>query len=67
MDPVTLLVVSAGAAVAALVAAAGGKSDKPSETQRTRNEVRRIGDATVDTMRQTSKDFREHIDRQTRR
>lgn len=66
MDPVTLLVVGAGAAVAALVAAAG-KSNKPSETDRTRDEVRRIGDATVDTMRRTSNDFREHIDRETRR
>ena len=66
MDPVTLLVVGAGAAVAALVAAAG-KSDKSSETERTRDEVRRIGDATIDTMRRTSSDFREHIDRETRR
>lgn len=64
MDPLTLLVLAAGAAGTAWLVSAS-KSDDP--TERTRDEVRRIGDATIDAMRQTSSDFREHIDRETRR
>jgi hypothetical protein len=65
MDPVTLLVV--GGAATGLLALVSRKRDKVSQTQRSRDEVRRIGDATIDTMRQTSRDFREQIDRETRR
>jgi hypothetical protein len=39
-------------------------ADSPSSSSR--DEVRRIGDATIDTMRRTSSDFREHVDRETR-
>lgn len=63
MDPITLLVLG-GAALLAL--AMNNSEEEPSQTERTRDELQRIGDATIDTMRQTSSNFREHIDRETR-
>lgn len=63
MDPITLLVLG-GAALLAL--ALNNSEEEPSQTERTRDEIQRIGDATIDTMRQTSSNFREHIDRETR-
>jgi hypothetical protein len=66
MDPLTLLFVGAGTATVGFLVALLKEMGK-SETERTRDEVRRIGDTTINEMRRTSNEFRKHIDRETRR
>ncbi len=67
MDPATLLIVGGAVAGVAALLDALSTQNKASQSEHTRDEIRRIGDATINTMRRTSSDFREHIDRQTRR
>lgn len=55
-----------GAVTAGLVWLGSLIQPPQSDSDQTSNEVRRIGDATIDAMRQTSKEFRDHIDRETR-
>jgi hypothetical protein len=66
MDPVTLLVVGGAVAGVAALLDAVSKQDRRSPSERSRDEIQRIGDETIKVACQTSKDFREHIDRETR-
>lgn len=67
MDPVIspLITLAVGYLGGRVLKVLINQDEPPSRS--TRDEVRRIGDATIETMRQTSTDFREHIDRETRR
>ncbi len=67
MDPFSLIVIGGAVAGVAVLLDAMNNQNTPSPRERTRDEIRRIGDETIVTLRQTSKDFRDHIDRQTGR
>ncbi len=64
MDPFSLLVLGGAAVVGLLIVAS--KRDKPSQSDSSHDEIRRIGNSTIDRMQRTSSDFRDHIDRETR-
>ena len=67
MDPIIspLVILGAGYVLGRGLKVLMRQGEPPSRAAR--DEVTRIGDATIDAMRQTSKQFREHIDRETRR
>jgi hypothetical protein len=70
VDPLTLLVVGGAAVgVGGFLKSLMKRDDTPriAPLYDRRDEVSRIGETTRAAMRQTSKDFREHIEKETRR
>ena len=64
VDPASLIVLGGAVTMKLLIAAY--KRSQSSPDRYTRNEIHRIGDATIDQMRQTTSNFRDHIDRETK-
>jgi hypothetical protein len=65
MDPISCPLITIAVAYAAGRVLKILLKDETQRSHDTRDEVRRLSDATINTMRQTSSEFRDHINRET--